>query len=581
MPNLKASVDLTTVNFFQGLPKEKNQFDPGVTSQRQQVLPQVLWAMNTVPSNGNGIQSFNVMWQPVADIPTTNNPQQSLYKTVKIIDVHGNLSYALLDDTLTTGTVRTFYLLDNTKQWRPFISDNITGLPRFFHLKYTLFQTRTLFVWTLDDVLDPYWTRTGDLVSNNAVVEIDLVNHTANFHAFINMTYSDKNGITSFGNYLILFDSERIYWSSPLNFVDFTPAEGAGGSAQITEARGPIITVVPHPRGLMIYCKENIIAAEYSGDPSAPWIFTEVAGGGAILIRDDEPLVTYNEQTEQQVVYTADGLRLVSPAGVVTLDPTLEEYLGKESIEHKAVDNANVYRYRYPQTDATIFKYIKVRRLSLYGNWLFILIGEQSPTFGKEDFNRCLCWNLSTQQTAWIEGDIINVVPALDLQKAMSTDTALQLKINSIPNSFMMTKKIDPTGFEDEVAYYRNFIYDFNSTTDITPAPDVYFRFRESEVLIGRLQLNRSHMTKLYEVKLFGRISIAEENDPVDMDTLVSVRAYSSEWGLDSPVEFVYVPASRSFRGYIEGADIKVELKGTHFDVYEAQFELARGSFIC
>lgn len=578
MPIVSLNIDLTPINNFQGLPREKNQMQPGATTFKQPVLPEVIWAMNTVPSE-RGIQSANFVWQPLAQIPQLSNVNSNLYRIVPIVDVQRNLSYALLDDSLTTGQRRDFYLLNSDKQWQFFVGDNI-GAPTFFHLKHTLFQNRTLFIWTLDDVLGAGWTRAGNLTSENCLVEVDLTTRVATFYEIkgIPAGGSGRHGLLSWGNYVIFFNAFQIWWSNPLDFSDFTPSVGGGGSAQIADAKGAIITACRTPRGFLLYCQDNIVSAEFSGDTANPWIFSEVPGGSGVIIRSGLPLITYSENSEFQIALTKSGLLLVSHQGCQPMPEQLNKLLMKEFTEHKEPGSSRINRHFYPESSSAAYKFRKVKRMELYGDWFFAMIGSVAPTSGNEKYNRLLGWNMQTQETMWIDGDIINITPALDLTGVISGSAAQHLKVGYVPNSYILTKRVDRAISTQD--FFQNVMLDLSNATSLSNVTDPLFAFRDPEFMVSRIQATQNRRTRLHRVRFYGRIGLGHEEDEPLPGTRIRVFVYCKERGTESPVEFIYEPGTRSFVGDLEGSDLKVEVRGQFFDLYEATFEVSMGGYL-
>lgn len=572
MTTRQVALDLSLRNNFQAIPFLSSNLDPAVDTKPQPILPKVVWALNVVATE-QGVRSPNWAQETIVPINFPTNLSTPLFRQVEVLDIHGNISYMLLDDTPGPTGERIYYLLDASKQWARFVSDTYNQ-ELYFPVKHTMFQTRTIVLWTAGDSLGAGWTPVNYTLER-AFIEFDLVNKTAIFHPLINPVWgSNWIGVSSWGNYMVVYTLDRVYYSSPLNFRDFTPAEGLGGSFKISEALGPIQIVVPCSQGLMIYCRKNIVFAQYSGDPIAPFILTEVAGSGGLMLFKGEPLVTRNEQSPFQVAMTSEGLMFVSPQQCSLAPPDLQALVSMEYVEVLEPNSAKIRRHFYAESDNTIYRYTKVKRLELFGSKLFILLGELAPSAGAENFNRLMCYDLQTEKVTWVEGDIVSVVPNLNLTKQISADRAFQNKINTIVNSYVLTKRVVLAG----QPVYRNIILDFVNGTSTANTPQGIYKFRQAEIMFSDLNLRRGQQTELYAVKFVGRISAADVDYPEDLATLLKVEVYSELDNYAQATQFVWEPASKEFVGYAVGAKLRVIVRGDFFDLQEVIFDLAAGA---
>lgn len=572
MATRRLSIDLSLRENFQALPYAASKVDPSVELKPQPIVPKVLWAMNVLATD-NGVRAASFALEPVSPIPTPANLNSALYKQVEVIDSAGNMSYMLLDDTPGPTGERIYYLLTADKQWTRFVSDVYVS-DIYFPVKYTMFQTRTIVLWTFGDVIDPAWTVVNP-TTNRAFIEFNLVNKTATFHELLGGDQFGPSwiGVASWGNYMLTYTLERIYWSNPLNFADFVPTEGGAGSARISEAQGPILLVVPCSAGLIIYCRRNIVMATYSGDPLNPWIFSEVPGSSGIIIYEGEPLVTRDEQSPFQVAMTGAGLQFVSPGGAEAAPEPLTRALALEYTEVKPVGSAKISRFYYPSSDSNQYRYNKIKRIDLFGNKLFFLIGQLAPAAGQENTNRLLMFNLQTGETAWIEGDIRSVVPTLDLNLEMTPGRDQHKKLAPITDSYILTKRVIVAGQPSN----RNIILDFvNTTTDLTVATGA-FVFRDPEIMFSNLQIRRGSRTILYAVRLQGVFSNSFEEEEVDLNSVVKVAVYTEDTNHQTPTIFTYDPGSKSFVGEANGAELRVIISGKNFKLFEVEFEVALG----
>lgn len=87
-------------------------------------------------------------------------------------------------------------------------------------------------------------------------------------------------------NYLIAIDiTGLVSWSSLTNPLDFTASLVTGaGSTTPTSLNSPIVTMLEHPQGFIIYTETNAIAARYTGNKAYPWRMYEIESSAGINI---------------------------------------------------------------------------------------------------------------------------------------------------------------------------------------------------------------------------------------------------------------------------------------------------------
>ena len=159
--------------------------------------------------------------------------------------------------------------------------------------------------------------------------------HFINFHGTTN-TLIESGGTTipksfysiaGFSTYLIGVDYQKVYWSLPTNPTDFT-SYGAGSGIP-SGIIGEIVHVVSLAGGLIIFGKENAVAATYTGLPTAPFRFTPIPGAGGIVTATQ---VDATEQGSVAIAYTTRGLQLIgltSAQSIPGISDALNSYVVK------------------------------------------------------------------------------------------------------------------------------------------------------------------------------------------------------------------------------------------------------------
>lgn len=176
--------------------------------------------------------------------------------------------------------------------------------------------------------------------ARNGVYEYDETTNTFNQVTLLGITANKLEGITSANNYLVAWTADTIYWSSPLNSLDFVPSlSTAAGSEQVNAVKGNIVACTPIADGFIIYTTVNAITARYTGNDRFIWSFVEVAGSSGISSIEH---VAYDSNSEIHYHWAKTGLfvtDLRSPKGATSvqfmseisdflLDTLQEEYVG-------------------------------------------------------------------------------------------------------------------------------------------------------------------------------------------------------------------------------------------------------------
>jgi hypothetical protein len=567
------TLQLSSTNNLRYVERQDNAVDGSPSTNRAPILPQVLYAINTVPALA-AIQAANFVWNPSSPLPVILNNNQNQLRLQELLDDLGNLTYILFDESMQPGTTAKAHILSGDGDWETIKSRSVSTSD-YRTQQITLFQNRSIMRWYSGDAVSGGWTASGS--GANSVATFNVPTKTITLHTLtgIDLNLIKPIGILSWGNYLLFFTETNLYWSSPLDFKNFTPAIGAGGTTKITEAQGPLLAIVPTSRGLLIYCRKNIVACSYSGDAANPWIFNEVAGSCGLLINKGEPLVTGNEQSAVQVAYTEAGLKIVSMEQVDDAWPELNQVLSTDYTEHRDVGASQITIYSYPRdaVDNNSYRQTKVRRLYMYGEWLFALIGQAGPNSATEKYNRLLGYNTQTQETVWVEGDICALAPSINVYKPPISTVGQHLKADNVPRSFTLLRRRAAS----EEPKYRTVVLDLVGTPPASVPSEGAWDFSEPQVVVGRIKMRKGRKTRLQGVKFVGRISRLPTDQGVDIATRLKVFGVSVLGVHVVRKEFIYVPATGMYAGDLTGSDIKLELVGRHFSLTEAQLYLSDG----
>lgn len=99
--------------------------------------------------------------------------------------------------------------------------------------------------------------------------------------------WDDVRGIVSNSGYLMLYTADTIYWSSPIDPLEFALTDAGqvptgAGSSRIQALLGTIQYSTRIAGGSIIYSNKNIISVRYTGSVISPWAFVEIPNAGGV-----------------------------------------------------------------------------------------------------------------------------------------------------------------------------------------------------------------------------------------------------------------------------------------------------------
>lgn len=571
MTSRKIAVDLRNRKYFQREQVAKGAISSAYSQTQEADQPKVLYESNTLPLE-NGIRAATLFDDLVGFILSEDINTDAALDAALITDIHGNQGAALFE--MGNSFFRDYNIYIRPQHYSGALLKYISYQKQeenFFNKRHTLFQNRTIILSGLGDTYHRPISNDSTVSPRNGVLEVDMYNELLINHNLSGITLNGLGiqGIASYQNYLVLFNRTTLYWSNPLDFTDFTPAVGGGGSSKISEARGDIITVQPSTNGLFIYCRNNIIHAAYSGDAANPWIFREVPNSTGVYISNDfsgaRPLVNINEQTHTQVALLEEGLHIVTENSCQPLPSSINRYVNGSFIEQKAQGSNQVTRYYTSNEKARV---PHVQGIYFYGSLLMITLGDQTTTSNPEQ-DRLLVIDLKNETYGTIIGRYRAVMPRVTYAEALEGDEAIHRKPKIIPDSFLLLERaaLEPNRLSA-------LVLDLGGAGDVDVSSDLYPSV-PSEVLIGPVTISRDRTTILHSVKLHGYKN--KEKNLIN-DELLKVFAFSDDTlGKDNPMEFVYNPSDDTYYGYVEGKEITVLLQGYYFYLTDCELTVEDG----
>lgn len=141
----------------------------------------------------------------------------------------------------------------------------------------------------------------------------------------VGVNINATDGVCAASQYLILWDENTVYWSSPANPLDFTIAQGFGGSSSILSNRSRILQCLPTTDGFIAYTTRSAIYAPYTGNAFFPFSFREIASSAGV---SENEHVAYDSPNERHIAWTTSGFQVVSSKGAQLIWPELSDAVG-------------------------------------------------------------------------------------------------------------------------------------------------------------------------------------------------------------------------------------------------------------
>lgn len=186
--------------------------------------------------------------------------------------------------------------------------------------------------------VDPFAAPAGALVTRayvngrtficyEAARIIEYVTATGVFNtiSFTGLPFSTVHGISASNNYTLAWEDITIAWSSLIDPTDFTSSITTGaGSAIPQDVKGPIRAIVPISGGFVIYTTKNAVAALYTNNARAPFVFKEISNAGGV---NSPEQISLDASLGYHYAYTTTGMQKVTVNGAEFVDSALTDFL--------------------------------------------------------------------------------------------------------------------------------------------------------------------------------------------------------------------------------------------------------------
>lgn len=141
----------------------------------------------------------------------------------------------------------------------------------------------------------------------------------------LGLSADQLQGIGSSNNYLLVYDSITVHWSSLINPLDFVPSLTTGaGFAIPQDVKAGITAILGTAGGFLICTSKNVVAAVYSQNSRAPFNFKEVANSGGIQTYEQ---TTLDQTSGMQYIWGTAGLQSLTAQKADILSAELNDFL--------------------------------------------------------------------------------------------------------------------------------------------------------------------------------------------------------------------------------------------------------------
>lgn len=176
--------------------------------------------------------------------------------------------------------------------------------------------------------------RTFICYEKTKIVEYDSVGNLLNDITLtfpVGTTIADVRGISGASNYLIFFTDFTIFWSSPLDLLDFSDIDAGAGNQTPIDIKGQIAACLPIAGGFLVYTTRNVVAAFFTNDAANPFIFKEVENSGGVTSWER---ISESSKDSGHYMYGTNGLQLVTMQRADSVFPEVTDFLVGKQIEH-------------------------------------------------------------------------------------------------------------------------------------------------------------------------------------------------------------------------------------------------------
>lgn len=142
------------------------------------------------------------------------------------------------------------------------------------------------------------------------------------------MTAVDFLGIGSASNYLILFTTQGIHWSSPLNILDFDDIDQGAGNQTPSDISGTIVSVLPIAGGSIIYTRTTAVSMRFTNNAAAPFVFKGISGALGCSLESN--CTTSNKNSQYHYTVSPNySIQRFTLTGCETIAPDFSSWIAR------------------------------------------------------------------------------------------------------------------------------------------------------------------------------------------------------------------------------------------------------------
>jgi len=284
--------------------------------------------------------------------------------------------------------------------------------------------------------------------------------------ALTGIVASDIDVIGSSNNYLIAVVGITVFWSSLVDPTDFTPSINTGaGFAIPQDMKGIARAVIPISGGFVIYTTKNAVAALYTNNARAPFVFREISNAGGILSPEQ---VSLEASLGFHYAWTTNGLQKISINSAEALSNAAMDFLAGRIWEEFDITTLTLTSQRLNDD-------LKVKITCISGRYLVISYGRLSEL--PQLYTHALVYDLGLKRWGKLRVDHVDCF------------------FYPYPNIIGTVTETPPkrsVGFLKSSGQVDLLIMDYRE------------RQNEGVLLLGRYQLSRGKLTTFQSVELEG-----------------------------------------------------------------------------
>lgn len=210
------------------------------------------------------------------------------------------------------------------------------------------------------------------------------------------MVVGDIDVIGSSNNYLIAAVGIIIYWSSLIDPLDLRANIQTGaGSAIPQDMKGVARAIIPIAGGFIIYTTKNAVAAMYTNNARAPFIFREISNAGGVTGPEK---VSLEASLGFHYALTTNGLQKITLNNAETLSTAAADFLAGRIYESFDLPTLTWTIERLTDDLQSKLTYIS-------GRFLCISYGKKSTP---QTYTHCLVYDLSFKRWGKLRKDHVD-----------------------------------------------------------------------------------------------------------------------------------------------------------------------------